>query len=314
MNKFITTDNGGLPIVLDDFRFIDDSVREAFFGIVTAWGVANEDSYILSGCEITLGVNISVAAGYVVIQGEVYKFNAQSITGSAPAGEEVTLVINTAFDSAGNKTFDTGGTFDTYQLRTAALQYNVIAATNFKLFAAKTINEKIAIGSAPYFGAWQTIILAANADVMQNDNTTGTGNDISLTTLPQSGDYLRYNIVGNVVNIVFYFQITTTTNTASAASSLIIKNLPFTFENINQNGLFIANSGISEAASGTHPVKMEAASNRLVFQLLSTQGNNLSFNRKYQLSTPPAKSLNPTADLLTSFGWIVSGSITGVIQ
>lgn len=314
MNKFITTDVGGLPIVLDDFRFIDDSVREAFFGIVTAWGVTNEESYILSGCEITLGVNISVAAGYVVIQGEVYKFNAQSITGSAPSGEEVTFVPSTAFDSAGNKTFDSGGTFDTYQLRTAALQYNVIAATNFKLFAAKTINEKIATATAPFLGAWQTIDLSGNADVMQNDNTTGTGNDISLTTAPQAGDYLRYNINGKTITINFYFQVTTTTNTASAASSLIIKNLPFTFENINQNGVFIANSGINEAASGTHPVKMEAASNRLVFQLLSTQGNNLSFNRKYELNAPPAKSLTPTADLLTSFGWIVSGSVTGVLQ
>jgi len=312
MNKFITTDVGGLPIVLDDFRFIDDSVRNAFFGLAGAFGNTTQDGYRLQGASLTPNAgNFDVEAGYIVFNGEIFQVNAATVP-PASVGQRLIWSINTAYDSAGSKTFDSGATFDTYQLRTAHVISALVTPASLEALDTPTIHDKIEALKPDQ--TFETIDLAGDPDVMQNDNTAGTGNDIALTTLPQAGDYLRYNINGKIITINFYFQVVTTTNTASAASSLIIKNLPFTFENINQNGVYVANSGITEAASGTHPVKMEAASNRLVFQLLSTQGNNLSFNRKYALNAVPAKLITPTADVLTSFGWIVSGSVTGVLQ
>jgi len=308
MNKFITTDVGGLPIVLDDFRFIDDSVREAFFGIVTAWGVANEESYILSGCEITLGVNISVAAGYVVIQGEVYKFNAQSITGTAPSGEEVTFVPSTAFDSAGNKTFDSGGTFDTYQLRTAALQYNIIAATNFKLFAALTIHEKIAEASAPYLGAWTTINLNGSTDVVQNTFASGGGTDTATVLPPVSGDYLMYNIIGKTVHLKWSFSIRTTMFSTASARSILIKNLPFTFANIDQFDSYSAKTNTSEnGLSGQNECFTIAASQTLGFKLNTLGGNNGEFNRFYIFDPSGNTAVDATADVSQEFTWEITG-------
>ena len=309
MNKFTTTDVGGLPIVLDDFRFIDDSVREAFFGIVTAWGVTNEESYILSGCEITLGVNISVAAGYVVIQGEVYKFNAQSITGTAPSGEEVTFVPSTAFDSAGNKTFDSGGTFDTYQLRTAALQYNIIAATNFKLFAALTIHEKIAALSAPTLGAWVNIDLNASADVVQID---AGATEVAPVQAPQAGSFLKYNIVGKTVNVVFAVKnLITTTFTISNATAIRFRNLPFTLKGDEQKGEFSARClSHADGLSGAHAVKSFTATNDFDLNLETWDASIAAFNRFYEFTGTPSKNMQATAPTSFQLRWDLHGSFT----
>ena len=143
MNKFITTDVGGLPIVLDDFRFIDDSVRNAFAGFSGAFGNTTQDGYRLQGASLTPNAgNFDVAAGYIVFGGEIFQVNAATI--SAPlAGQRHIWAINTAFDSAGSKTFDSGATFDTYQLRTAHAVSALVTPASLEAFETPTIHDKI---------------------------------------------------------------------------------------------------------------------------------------------------------------------------
>ena len=127
MNKFITTDNGGLPLQLDDLRFIDDSVRNALKGILSAYGIDPADSFILSGCAVTSGfggVVWDVAAGYISLDGEVLEVTAHSITKTLLPGEKHVWRILTTNDPAGLKTFQSTVSYNTYQIR----QAEVVAA------------------------------------------------------------------------------------------------------------------------------------------------------------------------------------------
>jgi len=314
MNKFITTNNGGLPYVLDDIRFEQDAVREAFLGLVNSWGVANEESYILNGCEITVGATIDITAGHVVIQGEIYKVLAQSITATVPPGEELVFEVVTSFDPAGNKTFDSGATFDTYENRRAQLAYQTIGASNFKALTAPTIHRKIFEKTQQFEGVWQTIDLDGSTDVVQID---GSNNEIAPNGTPQTGSFLKYNIKGKRVHVAFnIFNISITSFTTSNAAKIRFRNLPFSFVNgFDQSATYTAICPTHLAAvSGVHPVLMDQSVNRFDVQLLTTQGSAASFNRLYDISATPEKRL--VVDASTSFtpSWNLKGSFVAEIQ
>lgn len=314
MNKFITTDNGGLPIVLDDFRFIDDSVRNAFFGLATSWGLTNEDSYILNGCVITVGATIDVTSGYVVILGEIYKVRAHSITATVPSLSELVFAPLIAFGSAGNKTFDSGGTFDTYELRTAEMAYQTIATTNFKAFVAKTIHEKIAEASAPYLGAWTTIDLNGSPDVVQNSSSSGTGTSTTPILAPVSGDYLMYNIIGKTVNLKWDFSVRTTMFSTANALTILLENLPFSFSADTQFETYIPRTNTSTGGlSGVNECLTVPSSNTLAFRLLTMGGNFASFNRFYDWEASGNTAVDATADVSQEFTWLIRGGGTFVI-
>lgn len=123
MNKFITSDNGGLPIHLDDLRFIDDSVRNVLKGIMSAYGIAADESFILSGAGSTLnGGNFDIAAGYISLDGEILEVEAHSITTTLAPGEAHVWKLKTANDPAGLKTFESTASFDTYEVRQAEVE------------------------------------------------------------------------------------------------------------------------------------------------------------------------------------------------
>lgn len=315
MNKLKTTDVGGFPYVLDDIRFELDAVRKAFYGILTTWGINNEDSFILRGCVTSIGANISITEGYVSILGEVYFVPAHSISLTVPSGQEAAFVVVSGFDPAGLKTFDSGGTFNTYELRTAIVQYETIAATNFELFGAKTIDERIAIQSAPALGLWTTIDLNGSADVVQNSLSDGSGSDTVLSIAPTSGDFLKYNIIGNTVNLVWDLRIRTKTNDTAPAGSILIKNLPFSFESFNQFSTYLAKTtSVLDALSGVHDVLAPSGTNKLAFRIVLPQGSLGEFNRYYVMDVGGGTRVTATASTNVESTWDIRGSATFIIQ
>jgi len=312
MNNLKTTDNGGFPFVLDDLRWEADAVREAFFGLVTAWGVTASDSYILSGCDNVInGLNYDVGAGYIVLEGEVFKVDAHSVVITAPIGETHTWEIVETNDPAGTKTFDAGGTFETYKIRraqiTTSLTPGLVAVPK-----ADTIHKKIFDSIDEFEGVWQTIDLTGNLDVMQNDGTSGQGNDIALDATPTSG-YLKYLKKGNRITInVIAKGLRTTTYSSSNAASFVIKNLPFVFKTgltPSQEAISRGKSTSGSAISGILETFAESGTNRLAFSL-PARGTYGSFNRLYVWTSDVSITYNPTADQSIKTTWDISANMS----
>ncbi len=109
MNKFITTDNGGLPLVLDDIRWfmgqnstLPAGVYQAFNGLLLTFGT----DFIISGCENPSGNTIN--AGWIMLGSEILRVDAHSKSDTYYAKV-------TTNDATGNKTFQSGSLVDTYQ-------------------------------------------------------------------------------------------------------------------------------------------------------------------------------------------------------
>lgn len=121
MNQFKTTDNGGLPLTLNDFRWIDNGYREAFKAMMSGYDVVDSAAVILSGCERTVASGtVSIAAGYLSIGGEICLVPAH--TYPEPAGGQFEYWdLYTSYDAEGLKVFQSTLDYDTYQKRVAKI-------------------------------------------------------------------------------------------------------------------------------------------------------------------------------------------------
>lgn len=119
MNNLKTNYNGGFPLVLDDLRWIDASVREAFKGIMSAFNATGSETFILIGCVRTVDTGVvSISAGYVSIGGEVCAVSAHSY--AEPTGGDVEYwSLVTSFDTDGDKEFQDTTVNQTYEIRKA---------------------------------------------------------------------------------------------------------------------------------------------------------------------------------------------------
>lgn len=117
MNKLNTTFNGGLPLNLNDFRFIDDSVRLALKDIMKSFA-GDEACYMyLQSLEVTGETAYHVGEGAIFYQGEIWHIYEHTA--------EIEGLAYWAFyvsnDPDGNKTFKDGLQHNTYEIRKAVL-------------------------------------------------------------------------------------------------------------------------------------------------------------------------------------------------
>jgi hypothetical protein len=127
MNKLITTPNGGFPLRSNDFRFIDESVRDAFKGILSmlySGIVMNNQAVILSGCSRSLdGTFTTISPGYLSIGGEVCYF---------PGISGLLLLtthywdIDVDYYTDGDKILKSGSPHQSYQTRVAKVSFEII--------------------------------------------------------------------------------------------------------------------------------------------------------------------------------------------
>jgi len=114
-----------MALELDDIRWEQDAVREAFFGLISAFGITAATSFKLSGCVVTIaGSNYSCTDGYICLSGEVYKVDAH--TAVLGAGEHMSFGVDVSYDAAGLETFEDTTTHNTYEIRKAKLISGVV--------------------------------------------------------------------------------------------------------------------------------------------------------------------------------------------
>ena len=121
MKRLITTENGGMPIVLDDIRWLDDEYRNAWYAFISAFGATALTSFKLSGCVVTVNdTTYTTTAGYICLEGEILQVDAHSITVSETFTAK--WVVEETYDIAGNKQFFDESNHDTYLIRKGKLQ------------------------------------------------------------------------------------------------------------------------------------------------------------------------------------------------
>jgi hypothetical protein len=146
MNNLKTTYNGGFDLKLDDFRWIHSGVLSGFKGLMSTFGVDDQNTIILSGCERSLvSSTVSITEGYVSIGGEVCYVAAHSYPEPA-VGEYEYWVINVTFDPTGLKSFEDSSSHETYEIRVGKIAVsNVVPAGHTVYSDAKTLAECIRI-------------------------------------------------------------------------------------------------------------------------------------------------------------------------
>lgn len=119
MNKLLTNLTGKMPVFLEDLGFVDASVREAFYAIMSTFGVDITDSFKISGCVVTVNnSDYSCAAGYISYQGEIYRVDSHTHTNvSGTVGFQPVIT----YDPTGNKLFKDTTSKDTWEIRKAKL-------------------------------------------------------------------------------------------------------------------------------------------------------------------------------------------------
>jgi hypothetical protein len=118
MNKFKTDINGGMPIRLDDFRFIIESINESFRGAFANYTTFTAaDSFIISGCNIT---GSTYSDGWLYFKGEILPCVGGTIP-SPGAGQINYWSVSEVADTAGSRVFQNGTTYDVYFTRRAVI-------------------------------------------------------------------------------------------------------------------------------------------------------------------------------------------------
>ncbi len=115
-DRFITTDNGGHPVVLDDIRrFLgQEAASESIYQFFDEFLSDHSANLKVQGCVIT-GSNPtkSMTEGWILLAGELMKVEAR--TSDIDDTTDNTFTKQTSFDSAGDKTFLNGASVQTYQ-------------------------------------------------------------------------------------------------------------------------------------------------------------------------------------------------------
>lgn len=143
LQRLITTDNGGFPLVLDDIRWLEGgiyyAIRQFADDVKSGTGVGLNGG-VISGCQSVVTVVgppniITISAGLVVINGELYHFAGGTFQSPIAGGSSVYLTPKSpqTFDSAGNKQFQSGVSYDTYEERQVEI---VVKATG-----SATVND-----------------------------------------------------------------------------------------------------------------------------------------------------------------------------
>ncbi len=114
MDKFLTDIIGKMPIVLNDFRFVDSAYRHAFSSYLKA---IKAENCILYGCNITHlnGNKYKIDEGAVAINAET--FICDEATFIATNLDKCYFTVFESFDPLGNKVFGNHEKHDTYLLR-----------------------------------------------------------------------------------------------------------------------------------------------------------------------------------------------------
>ena len=146
MNKLETSFTGRMPVFLEDLNWIQESYRQAFYGLMAAWGISPNMSYIISGVNIQdNGSDYSWDDGFIALNGEILKVEADSFTKVSPVANYVyAWILDVSSDATGTKVFYDSSTHSCYTIRNAVLAYIDGTSGDYLPAEAETIHHKIA--------------------------------------------------------------------------------------------------------------------------------------------------------------------------
>jgi len=215
MNELRSTYNGGMPLRLDDVRWIVAGLKDAIKGLSTPF-LSPNGAVILSGCVATdLGSgNYSYSAGYVYFDNEVFYFPA--IASIAISDINASFYMVETFDATGTKVYEDATTHDTYAIRVAGIGAKATYPA-YEYLITKRIEDNIA--------------LKMNVPLVWNNLTGGTA--------PSGGSNLQYckDIIGFVRMKGQYL------NVYSPTTTLFIGILPVGFRPVELQTSYIPVSG-----------------------------------------------------------------------
>lgn len=217
MDKLITTDLNGFPFVLDDLRFIDNGIREAFKGIHSAllYNATTPDAFLYAPVKATSFSNVVIGDTtpplYANIGGEIYYIPPTGLVLSGNfTGDCYVVEPDISYDSAGLKVFEDAVSHNTYQKRRARLvkkSYSTIdnATETAVLFWEAGDDGWKYVPLNTYFGRFLNINGLFDADVSlafmegqitnlqaSRDNAEGTWVNVPMSTLMRTTNPVFY--------------------------------------------------------------------------------------------------------------------------
>jgi hypothetical protein len=294
MNKLITTNNGGMPLELDDLRWTDEAYREGFKGLATMFGgLAVTDGYILSGLGVTnTGSNYSIAEGYVVFNGEIWYIPAKTLAYITTSYKYV-IVEDVVFDATGNETFEDGSVNDTYQIRRAKFSQVGILDSGFDYLdgSGNIIGEYVSDKINTLTGAHTH----ANKAVLDAISAAGSGQIITTTERSK---------LASILNIGSGQIITTSERSDISNSVTRLDDIEADWLSIalsaNEVKLGFADGSDSNATRGADDLRVKII------------GNTMHFVFRVQNLTVPAATLGDTSTYVESIKLSVASA--GVVN
>lgn len=109
-----------MPLKLDDFDLLQDAYFEAVQSILQSL-LPGSTSFILTGCETSInGANITISAGVIYVDGEIYYIPEATYT--YDAGK--IIYVETNFTTSSNRTFHDTTTHDVWDIRVYKYGYS----------------------------------------------------------------------------------------------------------------------------------------------------------------------------------------------
>ena len=207
MNEFKTTDVGGHSLEWNDLRWMMAGYSEAFKGVLSTFGYAAGDVYILSGCEsATVGnpvTSLSIDEGFIAIDGEVCFVPAHSVAQQAGgAGTGYYWKVDSSFDPTGLELFEDANQYNTYEVRRGKVVFGLIPANHVKAFDGDGVRDVSNIKEL-----YLSNVLAAipnNIDPSVEVGTTGAPAYLNSWTYSSGSNYVPltfFKDLNGVVNI-----------------------------------------------------------------------------------------------------------------
>lgn len=126
MNKLKTTNTGGMPIVLDDLRWLESAEREALVGVIKTLISYDINAAIISGCDVVdteQGDMWSCSEGFIFFNNEIFFVPEQLVFNDGNIGN-LYFAEDISYESpAGLKTFNNAVPHETYEIRQAQMLY-----------------------------------------------------------------------------------------------------------------------------------------------------------------------------------------------
>lgn len=116
MNKLDFTHNGGVPLYLDDFRFLQQANLQALQGVLSF--LPEDKVIVLSGLSYPSGVNNFIEEGFVLFEREIYFVPG---AGGFSSINHLTWDFTPGIDSSGDRTTQSGNNISPYRVGTAKL-------------------------------------------------------------------------------------------------------------------------------------------------------------------------------------------------